>query len=400
MPPGREDRRLHPNAAVNGGADLLSSLPEGILQHVLYFLPPHEAVRTSVLSRFWRDLWKSMTALRISDYGRWSSAADFNTFVNSLLLSRDRSPLREFEFCTYFHPQMQTDEYKDSDEVVRYVDMWIHHAFMCDVRVLKVIGMSLPRPMVLAHVPLIAKHLETLQLWSVLLDGCSMDFSRCERLEDLMMDDCRISAHRMVSKSLRRLRVCYCHFSHDTRTRISVPSLVSLRLDGNRGMTPFLETMPQLDRGLVRLGPTTALKDLDGSQTCVLLESLSNATDLELVTESRVTIFKQDLKWCPAFNKLKTLILSDWVLGRDIHALKVILQHAPILEKLILQLSDDHNYEIEMEESCSLVQKFLPSEHLKVFEVRCRKDDEMVGKLEKMLKACGITSITFSLQEP
>ena len=103
-----------------------------------------------------------------------------------------------------------------------------------------------------------------------------------------MMDDCRISAHRMVSKSLRRLRVCYCHFSHDTRTRISVPSLVSLRLDGNRGMTPFLETMPQLDRGLVRLGPTTALKDLDGSQTCVLLESLSNATDLELVTESRV----------------------------------------------------------------------------------------------------------------
>jgi hypothetical protein len=126
---------------------------------------------------------------------------------------------------------MQSDEYEDSDEVARYVDMWIQHAFMCDVRVLKVIGMSLPRPMVLAHVPLIAKHLETLQLWSVLLDGCSMDFSRCEseRLEDLMMDDCRISAHRMVSKSLRCLCVCYCHFSHDTHTRISVPSLLSLQ---------------------------------------------------------------------------------------------------------------------------------------------------------------------------
>jgi hypothetical protein len=32
---------------VNGGGDFLSSLPEGILHHVLYFLPPHEAVRTS-----------------------------------------------------------------------------------------------------------------------------------------------------------------------------------------------------------------------------------------------------------------------------------------------------------------------------------------------------------------
>jgi len=102
------------------------------------------------------------------------------------------------------------------------------------------------------------------------------------------MDDCRISAHRMVSKSLRRLRVCYCHFSHDTRTRISVPSLVSLQLDGNRGLTPFLERMPLLVTALVRLGPTMALKDLDGSQTCVLLESLSNAADLELVAESRV----------------------------------------------------------------------------------------------------------------
>jgi len=185
---------------------------------------------------------------------------------------------------------MQSDEYEDSDEVARYVDMWIQHAFMCDVRVLKVIGMSLPRPMVLVSVPLIAKHLETLQLWSVLLDGCSMDFSRCERLEDLMMDDCRISAHRMVSKSLRRLRVCY--FSHDTRTQISVPisvpGLVSLQLDRNRGLTPFLERMPLLVTALVRLGPTMALKDLDGSQTCVLLESLSNAADLELVAESRV----------------------------------------------------------------------------------------------------------------
>jgi hypothetical protein len=58
--------------------------------------------------------------------------------------------------------------------------------------------------------------------------------------------------------------------------------------DGNRGLTPFLESMLLLVTALVRLGPTTALKELDGSQTCVLLENLSNATDLELVAESRV----------------------------------------------------------------------------------------------------------------
>ncbi|KAL6595470.1 hypothetical protein ACP70R_047810 [Stipagrostis hirtigluma subsp. patula] len=397
MPPTRDGQRLE-QAAAEIGEDRISALPDELLHRVLYFLPPREAVRTCMLSPRWRKVWKSMTALRITGGGGWRRAQDFNKFVNSLLLFRDRSPLLEFEFCTYYHPDMLSNEFEGSEEVVRYVDMWIRHAFKCDVRVLKVIGMSLPRPMVLDNVPLISDRLTTLMLWSVLLDGCSMDFSRCDKLEYLMMDGCRIPPHKIFSKSLRRLCVIQCDFSKDTCTQISVPSLVSLQLDGNSGMTPFLESMPLLVTAFVRLQLTC--EELYVSEECMLLEGLSNAKNLELRGGSGVTIFMQDLKWCPAFNKLNTLVLDGWVVGHDIRALICFLQHAPLLEKLILHLYDEPNYEMEMEGSYSLVEQFLPSEHLKIIEFRCREVNEIVCRFLNDLKACGITSVMINFKEP
>lgn len=50
-------------------------------------------------------------------------------------------------------------------------------------------------------------------------------------------------------------------------------------------------------------------------------------------------IFNRDLRWCPTFSKLKTLLLNDWCVVIDLHALVCILKHSPILEKLTIQLA-------------------------------------------------------------
>lgn len=49
-------------------------------------------------------------------------------------------------------------------------------------------------------------------------------------------------------------------------------------------------------------------------------------------------ILKRDLRGCPAFNKLKTLVLAEWCVDDDYCSLICILQHTPALEILTIQL--------------------------------------------------------------
>ncbi|OEL32288.1 hypothetical protein BAE44_0006693 [Dichanthelium oligosanthes] len=57
-------------------------------------------------------------------------------------------------------------------------------------------------------------------------------------------------------------------------------------------------------------------------------------------SSSLPVIIKQDVNWSPAFNNLKTLVLNGWNVGCNVHSLVFVLHHAPILEQLILELSD------------------------------------------------------------
>jgi len=59
MHPGESSKR----AVSSGGS--FDALPDGVLEHILGFLPAPEAVRTCVLARRWRYLWRSAPGLRV-----------------------------------------------------------------------------------------------------------------------------------------------------------------------------------------------------------------------------------------------------------------------------------------------------------------------------------------------
>lgn len=56
------------------------------------------------------------------------------------------------------------------------------------------------------------------------------------------------------------------------------------------------------------------------------------------MNDSISTIFDRDLKWCPLFRNLKTLLLNEWFLENGLRGVLRILQHSPALEKITLKL--------------------------------------------------------------
>ena len=95
--PKRRKRVIKKTAdAAAAGEDFISALPDAILQVVLSLLPSDDTMRTSVLSRRWRNLWKATPALRVfrDSETQWS-AVKLNYFVNHLLMHRDRLQVDE-----------------------------------------------------------------------------------------------------------------------------------------------------------------------------------------------------------------------------------------------------------------------------------------------------------------
>ena len=58
--------------------DRISQLPEHILHHILFFMPPKDAARTSTLSMTWRQAWNSLPR---SDF-RFSSRNSYYSYVS------------------------------------------------------------------------------------------------------------------------------------------------------------------------------------------------------------------------------------------------------------------------------------------------------------------------------
>ncbi|XP_044318519.1 uncharacterized protein [Triticum aestivum] len=120
---------------------------------------------------------------------------------------------------------------------------------------------------------------------------------------------------------------------------------------------------------------------------CIFLKGLSEATDLELSADSVVTVLNRDLKWCPTFTKLKTLLLNDWCLAADHNALICFLQHSPILEKLTLQLSEGPSYVTEAEGIYKPLGQSVASNCLKIVEIECANVDKKVSILFALVSA-------------
>ncbi|TVU20207.1 hypothetical protein EJB05_36406, partial [Eragrostis curvula] len=397
---GKEDEGA---AVETGEEDRLGALPDALLHQ--------EAVRTCVLAQRWRHLWKSAPGLRIGCLRNDEpvSVATLQRFVNCLFSLRGASPLHTCKLRI-------GDFSKEGDE--DRVNLWFRHAVASKVREFKlhVEDNDYMDPWLsLDDRALVSHHLTRLKLYAVRCHDNFLDFASCSALEHLELEYCHISsATKISSESIKSLSITNSPFSNDSRLRIYAPNLLSLHLDEFWSMAPILENMPSLVEAFVRVtddcsdccnklyhtGKACNCEYCDsgniGNGSSVLLKGLSKARKLVLISKPEMFIFKRDLRWCPTFSMLKTLVLDGyWCARDDFSALACMLEHSPVLEKLTLQLfSEEPDYIFEMKGTFSSMKRSSAiSEHLKIVEIKSEDFDKRVFKV---LKFPCTFNITFS----
>ncbi|XP_025828383.1 F-box/LRR-repeat protein At3g26922-like [Panicum hallii] len=404
MPRGSKAARNASPPGPGRGGDRISALPDAVLQHALGFLPVREAVRTCVLARRWRHLWRSLPCLRIVDVEVLGSVNELTRFVNRILLLRD--PGSALDGCEF---DLRGFEYVDPVSV----DLWIRHALLLRARVLSLSVRWTP-----LYKPFDSQYLSTLHLNGVQLSHNALDCSSCPMLEDLEITLSDIYAREICSPFSKRLSIVNCKFclDHVYSTRISAPSLIWLKLEYCSGAPPLLEGMASLESACIRFGCGVDDFRMEGcyADCCgecvflydygvqidgrVLLQGLSNASTLEFRASFGMFTLEKDLVCCPTFSNLKTFYLINWCLAGDFRALLGFLRCTPNLEKLSLQLCQKEKCVLKMEDSNPIGQSFSLGK-LKIVEVKCEKIDERVQRTLKILSSIGTCLEEFNIQK-
>ncbi|KAL6846023.1 hypothetical protein ACP4OV_023471 [Aristida adscensionis] len=429
MPRGGEEGRREAPPAVRGGG--LDVLPDELIQHVLGFLEAPEAVRTCLVARRWRHLWKSATGLRVvAGNGKFlGSPAKLREFMNHLLPLCAGSQLDVFVLSLGTH-------YSDDPSFVyvisRCVNASIRHALACKARVLKIWiryesdGSPNARKFELQSMPLKFEHLMRLELYGVLVHGNFLDLSGCPALERLKLDGCDLymtaPVNKIISESLKHLIIIastdilgWC-MGGGFPIQICTPNLVSLYLD-RMGRLPRLEGTPSIVQAFLgrsvesQEGCSMCNNDgcmccdnwsavVDGTGSSLLLNGFIGSEEfvLDFCTQKVSFVYKRDSRWCPTFSNLKTLLLNGrWCVPDDFCALVGILEHSPVLEKLIIEhFSGEPKYEMEMTGSIKpMVRSAAILEHLKIIEVKCDVVDAKIYKLTLFLCAFHIRKLTY-----
>ncbi|CAN6374826.1 unnamed protein product [Urochloa humidicola] len=232
------------------------------------------------------------------------------------------------------------------------------------------------------------------------------------------MKTCEILGN-IASPFVKHLNITGGHFELcSLRARIYLPSLISLVLCDLGYRTPLLQDMPLLVSATIKV-TGSCYGDCSnniygdcGDHSCpgcyssaegaddacgesMLLKGLSEVKDLELSVHSNVFIVNRDLKFGPTFYKLKTLFLSDWCPNdaADLNLLTYFLQHSPILEKLMLQLSKVPEGVKTKSSSKGLKLSFTCS-HLKIVDIKCGEFD---GRLQEILDILSAYAIPLEL---
>lgn len=109
---------------VRGDVDRLSDLPDNLLCQILLNNPTKDVVKSSVLSKRWRNLWRHVPGLNLEP-GDFPEYEAYVSFVDSFLgYNRSESRLQKFKLKDKSLDRKYDWEwdYSHGDDVARWID--------------------------------------------------------------------------------------------------------------------------------------------------------------------------------------------------------------------------------------------------------------------------------------
>ncbi|EAY77600.1 hypothetical protein OsI_32641 [Oryza sativa Indica Group] len=371
--------------------DWFSDVPDDIILNIMSFLTTRQAVQTCVLSRRWRNLWRSVRCIN-SDIDEFTRDSDsegyydektelaFIMFMERVMELRDPAALiSTFQFRCKFELDEGFDDISDPEDI----NAWITHAMQKQPWVLDIL--VLYDALKLDHSAFTCRYLTRIKFINVLMmPGFFQQLEMgCPVLENLFLDESIVADVEISSRTLKVLTIKSTQFSYKFRTTISTPSVTYLKLWRPVNGIYVFNDMPLLVTSILVLYDVQ-----DSSDFCQNLRSLSAAKRLEFDYFGRKLTMENNLQLYPKFNNLVSLTLGQWCLDANFYGLVVFLQNAPKLEKLTLELEKNTPERI----IGKLEDRSFTCEHLTRVEVVCSEGDPLVKDVVNFFVNSGLTS--------
>ncbi|XP_010537011.1 PREDICTED: F-box/FBD/LRR-repeat protein At5g56420-like [Tarenaya hassleriana] len=328
--------------------DMISHLPDGVIQQILSYLTTKDAVATSVLSWRWRYIWELVPNLKFDNSKAYTYDERFSDLVNNALMYHGADILEKFH--------LKCSPYDDFEELESWVDCAVERCprevklSMCSfpgrhfavpasvlncetITVLKLKGEGIFVDVRDTYVQLPC--LKVLNLFFVhYIDDSSLTglLSGCRALEEIHFR--RSFYHDNIKTlcinvpTLRRLvLVCPKTFvtSQKLKLEIKAPALEYLELRAVQCQDLLVEEFPQLVK---------ATLDFCEPLTGKLLGSLRNVKQLCLDNLPK-SLPQEGLNLIPEYHQLEglefTLVDSVWGVLMD------LLENSPKLKALVIR---------------------------------------------------------------
>ncbi|KAL6874414.1 hypothetical protein ACP4OV_013434 [Aristida adscensionis] len=355
--------------------DRLSDLPDCVLQeHVLSRLTSLQAMRTSVLSRRWRHLWRDVPCVDI-DQAEFLTAQESDAHHvlpdddDDYYYSDEERACREAtewnrrtdwsrladvaDLATTMHaPSTPLDTFRlhITRDGFKLAHRWMRRGLArrpaafhlrCDVH----------DPFAREYWPVFSllsdagaastRRLRRLHLAGVALDDefAAAIAADLPVLEDLRLEGCEYEFHRLASRSLKHLAIDDCGCGYKVHAlALATPRMASLRIRGLDTAVTVEDRMPSIVAVSLRRPKPAGAVDLGD-----LLRSVRAARSLDLAGFSTAALLDDDEddvvggRYFPVFRNLRTLALEDCDVGVECQVLRCFLRNAPELETLALR---------------------------------------------------------------